>query len=165
MNYLSVEDISKSFGDRVLFNNISFGIAKGQKLALVARNGTGKTSLLRILAGLDVPDEGTVTFRNQLKVSYLTQENTLPQLATVADCLTANTHISDALLNEKPHYELTEEEQSHLGKIKSVAGKLGVPFLHQKVNELSGGQQKRLALSKVLIDEADFIIMDEPTNH
>ncbi|HNF33032.1 MAG TPA: ATP-binding cassette domain-containing protein, partial [Bacteroidia bacterium] len=62
MNYLSVEDISKSFGDRVLFNNISFGIAKGQKLALVARNGTGKTSLLRILAGLDVPDEGTVTF-------------------------------------------------------------------------------------------------------
>ncbi|HPA31477.1 MAG TPA: ATP-binding cassette domain-containing protein, partial [Bacteroidia bacterium] len=84
MNYLSVEDISKSFGDRVLFNNISFGIAKGQKLALVARNGTGKTSLLRILAGLDVPDEGTVTFRNQLKVSYLTQENTLPQLATVA---------------------------------------------------------------------------------
>lgn len=165
MNYLSVENISKSFGDRVLFNNISFGIAKGQKLALVARNGTGKTSLLRILAGLDVPDEGTVTFRNQLKVSYLTQENTLPQLATVADCLTANTHISDALLNEKPHYELTEEEQSHLGKIKSVAGKLGVPFFHQKVNELSGGQQKRLALSKVLIDEADFIIMDEPTNH
>lgn len=165
MNYLSVENISKSFGDRILFKDISFGISKGQKVALVARNGTGKTSLLRMLAELEPPDEGSITYRNQLKVSYLPQESNLAASATVADCLTVNNHIADALLNEKPHYELTEEEQTLLGKIKSVAGKLNVDFFHQQVGVLSGGQQKRLALAKVLLDEADFVIMDEPTNH
>ncbi len=165
VNYLSVENISKSFGDRVLFKNISFGIAKGQKVALVARNGTGKTSLLRILAQLEPPDEGNITYRNQLKVAYLTQENTLNQTASVADCLTHQLPIADALLNEKPHYELNEEELQQLGKIKTIAGKLQVDFFHQQVSALSGGQQKRLALAQVLLAEADFIIMDEPTNH
>ena len=102
MNYLSVENISKSFGDRVLFRDISFGIAKGQKVALVARNGTGKTSLLRMLAGLEQPDNGKVTWRNQLRVAFLQQENKLNPSDIVADVLTDNQHLADAMLHEKP---------------------------------------------------------------
>ncbi len=165
MNYLSVENISKSFGDRVLFKDISFGIAKGQKVALVARNGTGKTSLLRMLAGLEQPDNGKVTWRNQLRVAFLQQENKLNPADVVADVLTDNKHLADALLHEKPSYDLSDDEQNHLGIIKTVSGKLGVEFFDRKVSQLSGGQLKRLALAQVLLADADFIIMDEPTNH
>lgn len=165
MNYLSVENISKSFGDRVLFRDISFGIAKGQKVALVARNGTGKTSLLRMLAGLEQPDNGKVTWRNQLRVSFLQQENKLNPSDIVADVLTDNQHLADAMLHEKPSYDLTDDEQNQLGKIKTVSGKLGVEFFDRKISQLSGGQLKRLALAQVLLADADFIIMDEPTNH
>ena len=165
MNYLSVESISKSFGDKILFQNISFGIEQGKKVALVARNGTGKTSLIRMIMGLDHADSGRIVLRNGLKVAFLEQETVLDNFLTLADALSENKNIADVLLGAKPADELDEEELTVLGKIKAVAGKLSVDFYEKKTGELSGGQKKRLALAKVLLVEADFIILDEPTNH
>ncbi len=178
MNLLSVELISKSFGEKNLFSKLSFGVNEGQKVALIARNGSGKTSLLNILAGKDVPDEGRVVFRNELTVGYLDQDPQFPAGKTVEEAVF---HSDAAIIQAVRKYEhamLTNEgldeamaEVDRLGAweieytVKQILSQLGISRLDQKVETLSGGQRKRLALAQVLIDQPDFLILDEPTNH
>ncbi len=180
MNYLSVENITKSYADKVLFNQITFGIEKGQKVALVAKNGTGKTSLLNIITGNDVPEEGTVTLRKEITVGFLNQESNFDENATVSDVVFNS---DNPILNVIRHYEecvqkndaeqLQEafEQMDRLEawdyevKVKQILGKLKVEAPERKIGTLSGGQKKRLALAKVLIEEPDLFILDEPTNH
>ena len=146
MNYLSVNSISKSYGIKTLFEDVTFGIEKGDKTALIATNGSGKSTMLKILVGKESPDSGTITYANDLKIGYLEQ---LPVYPT-------GSHISDLL------DDLTEEQ--HL-KAQQYLSRFALHDLNQSVDELSGGQVKRLALALVLLHEPDFLILDEPTNH
>ena len=146
MNYLSVNSISKSFGIKTLFADVSFGIEKGDKTALIATNGSGKSTMLKILVGQESPDSGTVVYANDVKVGYLEQLPVYP----------AGTHVSDLLA------DLTEEQ--HL-KARQYLTRFAITNLEQRTDELSGGQIKRLALALVLLHEPDFLILDEPTNH
>ena len=146
MNYLSVNSISKSFGIKTLFADVSFGIEKGDKTALIATNGSGKSTMLKILVGQESPDTGTVVYANDVKIGYLEQLPVYP----------AGTHISDLLA------DLTEEQ--HL-KARQYLTRFAITNLEQRTDELSGGQIKRLALALVLLHEPDFLILDEPTNH
>lgn len=146
MNYLSVNGISKSFGIKTLFDNVTFGIEKGDKTALIAANGSGKSTMLKILVGKESPDTGSIVYANDLKVGYLEQLPVYP-----AGCI-----ISDLL------EDLTDEQ--HL-KARQFLSRFELNDLSQSVDTLSGGQVKRLALALVLLHEPDFLIMDEPTNH
>ena len=180
MNYLSVENLSKRYGEKLLFENISFGIDKGQKVALVARNGTGKSSLLNVLAGNEAPETGSVVYRNDLRVSFLPQEPQFESGQTVLDTLFSSDHELVQVIKEyqrSMEEEDTEAMQSAFEKLDRLNGwdfevrarqiftKLKTGKLNQKVDTLSGGQLKRLALAHVLIDEPDLLILDEPTNH
>ncbi|HZW77966.1 MAG TPA: ABC-F family ATP-binding cassette domain-containing protein [Flavobacteriaceae bacterium] len=181
MNYLSVENISKSYGMRVLFKNISFGINEGQKIGFVAKNGTGKTSLLNILAGKDTPDSGLVTYRKDLKVAFLSQEPDLNPNLTIEETIFS----SDLpILKIIERYEKSiqnpddvDEMQKAIDamdanhawdfetKYKQILSKLKLDDLSVKVSKLSGGQKKRLALASALLTNPNLLIMDEPTNH
>ena len=181
MNYLSVETISKSFGDRLLFKDLSFSIHKDQKMAFIAKNGTGKTTILNILVGKDTPDSGEVVFRKGLKIAYLSQENMLNQELTVEESvfdsdnttLKAIQQYEHALKN--PHdeeayqkaFDLMERHQAwdFETQYKQILSKLKLEDLDLKVKNLSGGQQKRLSLAIILINLPDLLILDEPTNH
>ena len=181
MNYLSVEAISKSFGDRLLFKDLSFSIHKDQKMAFIAKNGTGKTTILNILVGKDTPDSGEVVFRKGLKIAYLSQENMLNQELTVEESvfdsdnttLKAIQQYEHALKN--PHdeeayqkaFDLMERHQAwdFETQYKQILSKLKLEDLDLKVKNLSGGQQKRLSLAIILINLPDLLILDEPTNH
>ncbi|MCH7785528.1 MAG: ABC-F family ATP-binding cassette domain-containing protein [Bacteroidetes bacterium] len=181
MNYLSVENISKSYGERVLFKNISFGIHAGQKIGFVAKNGTGKTSILNIISGEDTPDDGKVVIRKNLKISFLAQNPILDPSLTVEEIInTSDNHIlkiiaeyENALLNPddtdgyQTAFEAMEANQAWDFETlyKQILFKLKLENLSQKVATLSGGQKKRLALAKVLLAQPDLLIMDEPTNH
>lgn len=187
MNLLSVENLSKSYGEKNLFTNISFGIQHGQRTALVARNGSGKTTLLKILQGKDIADAGKVVFRNNIKVAFLEQETTLNTNDTVYSTLfDAQNENIDAVKKyqlalekheENPTAETEKEIQYYIqlidnlnawdyeNKIKQILTRLNINKINHPVKELSGGQQKRLALAKVLIEEPQLLIMDEPTNH
>ncbi len=181
MNYLSVENLSKSFGERVLFENISFGIDKGQKVAFIAKNGTGKSTLLKILAGEAGYDSGNVVFRNDIKTGILQQSPNYDDKLTISQTIfkTSSEQI-DAILeyekaianpNDNERMQKAFEQMDALDawdyevRIKQILGQLQIHDLDQKIGELSGGQQKRIALAQVLIEEPDFIILDEPTNH
>jgi len=146
MNYLSVNSISKSFGIKTLFDDVSFGIEKGDKTALIATNGSGKSTMLKILVGKESPDTGTIIYANNIKIGYLEQLPVYP----------AGLRITDLLA------DLTEEQ--HL-KARQYLTRFALNDLEQAVDELSGGQVKRLALALVLLHEPDFLILDEPTNH
>ena len=181
MNYLSVEAISKSFGDRLLFKDLSFSLHKDQKMAFIAKNGTGKTTILNILVGKDTPDSGEVVFRKGLKIAYLSQENMLNQELTVEESvfdsdnttLKAIQQYEHALKN--PHdeeayqkaFDLMERHQAwdFETQYKQILSKLKLEDLDLKVKKLSGGQQKRLSLAIILINLPDLLILDEPTNH
>jgi len=181
VNYLSVETISKSFGDRLLFKDLSFSIHKDQKMAFIAKNGTGKTTILNILVGKDTPDSGEVVFRKGLKIAYLSQENMLNQELTVEESvfdsdnttLKAIQQYEHALKN--PHdeeayqkaFDLMERHQAwdFETQYKQILSKLKLEDLDLKVKNLSGGQQKRLSLAIILINLPDLLILDEPTNH
>lgn len=181
MNILSVEQLSKTFGARLVFKNLSFGISQGQKVALVARNGTGKTTLLRILAGEDTADSGIVTYRKGVKVAYLSQDPNLPGHLSVIDHLLSSdipqmTAIRDyekALMHPDDSnafdHALAEMERLQAWdaevRVKQILSTLKLNDVEQLISSLSGGQAKRLALAKVLIEEPDFLILDEPTNH
>ncbi|MEM1135490.1 MAG: ABC-F family ATP-binding cassette domain-containing protein [Bacteroidota bacterium] len=187
MNCLSVENLTKSFGEKVLFENISFGIEKGQKVALVAANGTGKTTLLNIISGKEGVDNGKVAFNKEISFDILDQEPDFREEENIEDYLFRGDNvILKAVKNYETalqDYEKDPSEQQleklneattqmelhkawdYEAKLKEVITKLRVPNLHQKVNTLSGGQKKRVALSRVLIAQPDFIILDEPTNH
>ncbi len=181
MNYLSVEQISKSYGERVLFRDISFGINQGQKIGFVAKNGTGKTSLLNILSGADVPDEGRVVYRKNLNVAFLSQEPDLnPQLSIEETIFSSEKPIlkvidayEKALLNPddaEAYQKAFDAMDSHQAwdfetMYKQILSKLKLENLSQKVGSLSGGQKKRLAMANALLSQPELLIMDEPTNH
>lgn len=181
MNYLSVENIAKSYGELELFSNISFGINKDQKIALIAKNGTGKTSLLNILAGVDSADNGQVVSRNNLKIAYLSQEDTLDNSLTVEQSIFNSDNAILKIIEayekalKNPSDEISyqaafEKMESNNAwdfetQYKQILFKLKLDDLSQKVNELSGGQRKRLALAITLIHKPDLLLLDEPTNH
>ena len=181
MNYLSVENITKSYGERVLFENISFGINKDQKIAFIAKNGTGKTSLLNIIAGLEGSDTGQIIFRKGLNVVYLAQKENLnpnftieeavfnsdnPMLKIVEQYEHALLHMDDADAYQKA-FDLMEQHQAwdFDTQYKQILSKLKFEDHSVKVKTLSGGQKKRLSLAIALINKPDLLILDEPTNH
>ena len=181
MNYLSVENVSKNYGEKELFREISFGLDQGQKIALVAKNGSGKTSLLNCLIGQDTPDSGNITFRKDINVGYLKQEENFdPSLSIIDTVFDSNNKVLSLIkeyeicLQDPNKVERASEifeEISELdawnteNEIREILSKLELSDLKQKVGDLSGGQRRRLALAKVLIEHPDLIILDEPTNH
>lgn len=181
MNYLSVENIAKSYGARKLFEGVSFGLAEGEKAALVARNGSGKTTMLRILAGIEEPDYGLVTFRKGIRVEFLTQEPDLnPESTILQSVLAVDNPMTKAIIayeqaledmSQAEAYQRAFDQMEQLkawdfeGQVKTILGKLGLHEVHQKIAPLSGGQKKRVALAKILISSPDLLILDEPTNH
>ena len=182
MNYLSLENVSKSFGEKVLFDEISLTISKGQKIALIAKNGSGKTTLLRVIAGEEAPEgvKPNILIHPSITVGYLPQEPFFHDDSTVleaalnsdTDEIVALKSYEQALIDgndEQINKALTRVDQ--LGawdieaKLKETLGKVNLHDLHQKVGTLSGGQKKRLALVKLMMTNPDFLILDEPTNH
>lgn len=180
MNFLSVEQLTKSYGERILFSDLTFGIEQGQKAAIVAKNGAGKSTLLRCLLGFEPADSGTVTFRKELRIAFMEQtedlnpelsvldavlDHDLPEIKLIkayADALAAN---DEAKLGEL-YQALTEHQAWDLEvKVQQIMSVLKLSGITQKVGQLSGGQKKRVALAKVLLSEAEFLILDEPTNH
>ena len=138
--YLQVDNLTKSFGEHVLFEDISFGVAQGQRIGLIATNGTGKSTLLDILAGVEDYDSGSIVYRKDIHIGYLRQTPTFPPGKTIADI--CPTHAEEALLHS-----------------------MGITDMTVSTDDLSGGQQKRIALAQVLVKEPEFLILDEPTNH
>lgn len=181
MNLLTVENISKSYGELVLFENLSFGINKDQKIALIAKNGTGKTSILNILSGADLPDLGQVNYRKSTRVSFLDQEPKLNPDLTVEETIFASdneilqviSNYEEALTNpeDADNYQKAFEAMDRFEawdfetQYKQILFKLKLEDLNAKVEKLSGGQKKRLALANALINRPDLLILDEPTNH
>ncbi|MDX1942794.1 MAG: ABC-F family ATP-binding cassette domain-containing protein [Saprospiraceae bacterium] len=181
MNYLKLENVTKTYGEKVLFQNVSLQISKGQKIALVAKNGTGKSTLLRVIAGLEQPEgeQASILLRRDIRVGYLVQDPEFAEGATVID---AALDSDNPMIQVVKQYELAmlgvgEPLEAVLAKmddlkawdvearIKEILTKLKVSKFDQPVRMLSGGQKKRLALAKLIIDEPEFLILDEPTNH
>ncbi|MDR0367557.1 MAG: ABC-F family ATP-binding cassette domain-containing protein [Bacteroidales bacterium] len=187
MNYLNVENLTKYYGDKLLFENISFGIEKGRKVALIAKNGIGKTSLLNIINGQDIPDSGVVTFRGGIAVGYLPQIFDMQESVSVLDSIFSSGsptteaikqyELSLTLFQQNPTednrilMDKSIETMDNLqawdfeSKAKEVLTKFDIPDMFKNLQELSGGQRKKVALVKLLLSNADFLIMDEPTNH
>ncbi|MEW7279521.1 ABC-F family ATP-binding cassette domain-containing protein [Aquimarina sp. 2201CG1-2-11] len=181
MNYVSVENIAKSFGERILFKGISFGINEGQKIGFVAKNGTGKTSLLNIIAGDEEPDEGQVVYRKNLKVAFLPQEPNLDPNLTIEQTIFASDNeilrVIDTYEKALQNPEDTEAYQHAFEQMdannawdfetqyKQILFKLKLDDLSKKVSDLSGGQKKRLALANILLSKPELLYLDEPTNH
>lgn len=180
INYLQVENLTKSYGDLVLFDNISFTIGEGQRIALIGRNGSGKTTLLNILAGKDTADSGTITPRRDLRIAYLEQN---PEYAADLTVLEACFRSDNPALRAIAAYEQAvadpvqnglQEAMSRMDALaawdyeqraKEILSRLKINDFDKKIGQLSGGQLKRVALAAVLISEADLLILDEPTNH
>lgn len=181
MNYLTVENISKSYGELTLFENLSFSIHKDQKIAFVAKNGTGKTSILNILAGDDQPDSGHIIYRKDIKVAFLSQDPKFDDTLTIEETILTSdnpilkviSNYEKALLNPddseayQSAFDAMERHQAWDFETlyNQILFKLKLKNINQKVNILSGGQKKRLALAIALINKPDLLILDEPTNH
>lgn len=181
MNYLSVENISKSYGERVLFEDLSFGINKDQKIAFVAKNGTGKTSILKIITGEDTPDSGQVVMRKEIKMAFLSQEPKLNPELTIEESIFASDNVVLKVIEQyEKALENPEDEEAYQKafdkmdlhnawdfetQYKQILFKLKLEDLKLKVKSLSGGQKKRLALATILLNKPDLLILDEPTNH
>jgi len=185
MNVFSVDHISKSFSERILFQDVTFGIEQGQKIALVGVNGCGKTTLLKMIAKEEVPDEGNISFNSNIRIGYLSQ---IPDLNDKLDILTEIFNSTNPLAEAVKNYQLLLERpaedaavqealQKAIEKVddlnawdfedkaRQILGKLGLHDTSQQISGLSGGQKKRVALAKVLLEEPDLLILDEPTNH
>ena len=184
---LTVENLTKSFGEKLLFEDISFGINAGQKTALIARNGTGKTSLLNIITGTALADAGKVVFRNDVRMAYLPQNPLMNETMTVREYVFASenkyvqavNNYEKALLNIQLSPSGIHEKQlqdaintmdtigawDYENRVKEILSRLEVNDLDKTIAMLSGGERKKIALSKVLIDDANLLILDEPTNH
>lgn len=180
MNYLSVENITKSFGDRIIFEDLVFGIDQGQKVAIVAKNGTGKTTLLRCLTGLDTVDSGRIVFRNDIRIAFMEQSEGMNGNHTI---------LEEVFMHDMPEIQAVKtynlamksgnesavsdafEKLSELNawdievRVEQILSVLKLDDTSQRIENLSGGQKKRVALAKVLVTEPDFLILDEPTNH
>jgi len=187
MNYLSAENLSKTYGDKTLFQGLNFGLHKGEKTALIANNGTGKSTLLKILVGKESPDTGQITLRDGIKMAFLEQDPLLDNELTI-DELIASSHsfISKVIqdyhnaLQEQSEYHTTEaqkkleiatSEMDHKNawdyerRLKQLLSLFRITETSKQISILSGGEKKRLALALVLLDEPDLLILDEPTNH
>ena len=187
MNYLQVDNLSKAYGEKVLFRNISFSIDKGQKVALIARNGTGKSSLMHILAGLEAPDSGNIIIRKDLRIGYLQQNPKLDETKTILDTIFST---GTSLMKVIHDYEFALDQVKHNPGVESdnmlnhstsemdasgawdyetrareILGQFAINDLSQPVSKLSGGQRKKIALARTLLDSPDLLLMDEPTNH
>lgn len=180
ISYLQIENLTKSYGDRLLFGDVTFGINQGDKIGLIAKNGTGKTTLLRIIAGLESPDSGTVTFRSDLRVGYLDQTPAFDPEMTVLDaCMVPDT--PSAIIVAEYEKALLEGDQSRIEKsmqkmeaagawnydkrLRQLLTRFHITDMNARMGTLSGGQQKRVALARILLENPDMIILDEPTNH
>ncbi len=181
MNYISVENISKAYGERVLFEKLSFGINKDQKVAFVAKNGTGKTSILNIIAGRDTSDSGNVVTRKDIQVAYLAQDDIIDSDLTIEEVIFKSDNPALKIIQQ---YEAALENPDDTDayqqafdlmdqynawdfetQYKQILSKLKFEDIHQKISSMSGGQKKRLGLATVLINKPDLLILDEPTNH
>ena len=181
MNYLSVENISKSYGERILFKDISFGINKDQKIAFIAKNGSGKTTIMNMINGLDEPDTGQVVIRKEIKMAFLSQNNNLQDELTIEENIFASDNeilkvierYEKALENpneEEAYQRAFDDMDRHNAwdfetQFKQILYKLKLEDLKMKVKNMSGGQKKRLSLAIILISKPDLLILDEPTNH
>jgi ABC transport system ATP-binding/permease protein len=187
MNLLAVENLGRNLGERVLFEDLSFGLSRGDKVALIANNGTGKSSLLKILAGIDTADSGEVIFRNDCRVSYLAQDAIFDDKLTINELISsAHNKISllvkeyekaveshskiDSDKTEKLVDELTNRMEQknawdYQRRSKQILSKFNINNLEYKIGDLSGGQKKRLSLALLLLENADVLLLDEPTNH
>lgn len=181
MNYASIENISKSFGERIIFKDLSFGINEGQKIGLIAKNGTGKTSLLKILSGEDQSDQGEVNYRKSIKTAFLPQEPNLNPNLSIEETIFASDNEVLKIINQyekalknpedtesmQKAFDLMEAKQAwdFETTYKQILFQLKLDNLEKQVKYLSGGQKKRLALATVLLDKPDLLILDEPTNH
>ncbi len=181
MNLLTVENISKSYGELVLFSNISFGINKDQKIALIAKNGSGKTSILNIISGKDSAETGQITVRKGIKISFLEQEPDLnPKLTIEETIFDSGNEVLKVIANYEEAVQNPDDQEAYQSafeamerlnawdfetQYKQILFKLNLTELHLKVGVLSGGQKKRLALANALINKPDLLILDEPTNH
>ena len=177
---LQVENLTKSFGDLVLFRDINFGLAEGQRVGLIAKNGSGKSTLLNILSGKEGYDEGSITYRRDVRVGYLEQSPVYPpELSVLEACFWQSSPITQ-LIKEYEHCMETdgnpgleellarmehEKAWDYERKIKQILSQLKIRDFEQPISQLSGGQLKRVALANALITEPDFLILDEPTNH
>ena len=179
-SFLQVENLTKSYGDRLLFGDITFGVNEGDKIGLIAKNGTGKTTLLSILAGLEDYDSGRIVWRNGLQIGYLEQIPQFPGCATVIDaCLMGDDKQSvavrsyeqalasgdDAALSAAMQMMDNCSAWDYEERFKQILTMLKITDFHQPISQLSGGQVKRVAMAKLLISEPQFLILDEPTNH
>ncbi|WP_264563536.1 ABC-F family ATP-binding cassette domain-containing protein [Flavobacterium sp. N3904] len=181
MNYLSVENISKSFGERTLFKDISFGINKDQKIAFIAKNGSGKTTIMNIINGFDEPDTGQVVLRKSIRMAFLSQDNKLQEELTIEESIFASDNESLKVIEAyEKALENPEDEEAYQKafdgmdqhnawdfetQYKQILFKLKLEDFKLKVKNLSGGQKKRLSLAIILINRPDLLILDEPTNH
>ncbi len=181
INLVSIENVAKAFGERILFDNISFGINEGQKIGFVAKNGTGKTSLLEIITKVHEPDSGQVVYRKGLKVASLPQEPVFQKGLTIEEAIFAGDNeilkaideYEQALQNpdDADLYQKAFDKMDQLQawdfetQYKQILSKLKLDDLSRKVEMLSGGQKKRLALANVLLSKPELIFLDEPTNH
>lgn len=181
MNYVSVEHIAKSYGTLKLFEDLSFGINQGQKIGLIAQNGSGKTSLLKLLAQVDKPDKGEINCRNDIKIGFLSQEPNLDSNLSIEESILASDnemlkiisryekaiHNPDDQEAYQKAFDAMEAKQAwdFESQYQQILSKLQLNDLQKKVKNLSGGQKKRLALAILLLDEPDLLILDEPTNH
>ncbi|MFK8006510.1 MAG: ABC-F family ATP-binding cassette domain-containing protein [Saprospiraceae bacterium] len=183
MNYLSLENISKSFGDKVLFENVNFQMSKGEKIALVAKNGAGKTTLIKIIAGTESAEgeNPKILFRKDIRIGNLLQDPIFKDGHTIMEAvfesenpkIQATRQYDKAMLNHEDGDGMAKAMQDmddleawdFKARIEEILGKLKITDLDQRVAHLSGGQKKRLALAQILIDEPEFLILDEPTNH
>jgi ATP-binding cassette subfamily F protein uup len=186
MNYLSVENLSKAFGERKLFSNISFGISQGQKIALVGINGAGKSTLMKIIMGLEIPDTGQVGINQQVKVAYVHQNPVFEGSMTIYQTIFDQSNSEILQVIEDYHKAMLEAERGIDNsdkmavlfekmdayqawdfeyQVKEVLGKLGLHDTDLPVGTLSGGQRKRVALAKAILEKPDLLLLDEPTNH
>jgi ABC transport system ATP-binding/permease protein len=181
MNLLSVEGISKSYGEKVIFDSISFGVNQGQKIALIAKNGCGKSSILNIIAGEDTPNKGKIVFRKGIRVSYLAQEPKLnPELTVEESILQADNPILSIIANYDQALKNPDDQEAYQKafeamdqsqawdfetQYKKILSKLKLNNINAKIGSLSGGQKKRIALCNVLLKQPELLILDEPTNH
>lgn len=179
-NVLNIENLTKSYGDRLLFGDVTFGVDQGDKIGVVARNGTGKTTMLRIIAGVEEPDSGTVTFRNDIRIGYLPQEPvfngaTVYEAALDNDCdprAAAVLAYRDAIATgdeARTHEAYNKMDKlvawDYEDRLRQLLTRLGFADFDAPVDKLSGGQRKRLAIARLVMAEPDFLILDEPTNH
>ena len=187
MNYLSVENISRSYGERVLFEQLSFGLNKGDKVALIANNGSGKTSMLKIIAGEDVSEGGAITLRKGIRIGYLNQDPNFQNDLSIKELLERSNSKFISIINEYEsalsaqstnyteeninRFELASAKMDEVNGwnyeqlMNQVLSKFKITDLDQKVRNLSGGQKKRLSLAILLLDEPELLLLDEPTNH